>query len=143
MDNLAALAQRYVEAVERGDQFAHARGLELAEAVMAACETSEKLLGAAGQSTPEKLLGLLASELGDEARQVLMNGAGRLREEGWADGRRAMLMRQLELRFGDLSDDIVRRVEAAGDAQLDVWVERILTAGSAQEVLADDAPGRT
>ena len=133
MDNLAALAQRYVEAVERGDKFAHARGLELAEAILGTAEAHDEVLDAL-----EEPLRAIASELGDESRALLMGAIARLREQGRAEGRRAMLLRQLEVRFGPLPRELGARVGAASGAQLDAWQERVLDAESAGAVLDED-----
>ena len=59
------------------------------------------------------------------------------REEGREEGQRATLVKQLRLRFHDLSDDVLARVDAATPRQLDIWAERILTAETLDEVLAD------
>lgn len=132
VDNLGALARRYVEAVEQGDKFAHARGLQLAEAVLGASAARQRVL-----DTLAEPLRAIASELGDEARQVLTAAVERLRDEG----RRAMLRRQLEVRFGELADELAQRVGSATAAQLDVWQDRVLTAESAGAVVHDDDPG--
>ena len=51
-------------------------------------------------------------------------------------GEAKLLLRQLGLRFGPLSDATRARVEAATRQQLDAWGERILTAQTLDEVLA-------
>ena len=58
------------------------------------------------------------------------------REEGEAKGRAEILLKQLGLRFGRLSDATQARVEAGTVAELDLWAARVLTAASLEEVLA-------
>ena len=47
------------------------------------------------------------------------------------------VLKQLRLRFQDLPEDVLARVEAATAEQLDLWAERILTAETLDEVLSD------
>jgi hypothetical protein len=60
--------------------------------------------------------------------------------EGLQKGRLEILMKQLSIRFGALSDATVARLYAAGLAELDLWAERVLTAPTLEEVLRDGAP---
>jgi hypothetical protein len=48
-----------------------------------------------------------------------------------------MLLKLLGKRFGALPEDAVARVNAAGPAELDAWVDRVLTAASLAEVLSN------
>ena len=50
---------------------------------------------------------------------------------------REMLLRQLGKRFGVLPEDAVARVNAAGSAELDAWVDRVLMATTLAGVLGD------
>lgn len=59
------------------------------------------------------------------------------RAEGLAEGRAKVLLRQLTRRFGPLPTATVQRVEQASVRDLDVWLDRILDAGSLADVLAD------
>jgi len=54
---------------------------------------------------------------------------------GIAEGRAQTLLRQLRLRFGDLPTDVVQRVSEANIDELDQWTERVLDAGSLDDVL--------
>jgi predicted transposase/invertase (TIGR01784 family) len=56
--------------------------------------------------------------------------------EGKVEGEAKVLLKQLGYRFGPLSNAIRARVEAATVAQLDAWVERVLTAATLDEVFA-------
>jgi predicted transposase YdaD len=56
------------------------------------------------------------------------------RAEGKAEGRRLTLAKQLQLKFGALSDDVRARLDAADEASLDLWTERILVAATLDEL---------
>jgi hypothetical protein len=62
-------------------------------------------------------------------------GEDRGRLEGLHEGRAAMLLRQLQLKFGELPEDICLRVAQADQTELDLWAERILFADSIETVL--------
>ncbi len=47
----------------------------------------------------------------------------------------ATLVRQLTARFGEPTEAQLERIERAGDAELDAFVVRVLTADSADAVL--------
>lgn len=83
-------------------------------------------------------MGLVATLL-EEGRQ---EGRRQGRLEGLLDGESRILTRQLQLRFGSLPEWAKARLQAATSEQLETWGERILTAHSLEEVLADhDATG--
>lgn len=85
---------------------------------------------------------LLASKVGIKEGQAVITTAERLREQGierglergLEQGRRDVLLRQLRIRFGDLADEDVRRVESADSKRLDALTERVLTATSLGEL---------
>ncbi len=52
------------------------------------------------------------------------------RQEGLLSGRRSLLLRLIESRFGALPADFMVRVDEADAAQLDQWADRILNADS-------------
>jgi hypothetical protein len=56
---------------------------------------------------------------------------------GRADGQRDVLRRQLQKRFGALSDATMAKLASASIAQLDVWLDRVLDATTVDEVLGD------
>lgn len=60
-------------------------------------------------------------------------------QQGESRGRRQgealVLLRQLNLKFGELPQDVLGRVEAADDDTLLEWSERILTAKTLGEVI--------
>jgi hypothetical protein len=57
------------------------------------------------------------------------------RVEGLKKGQQKTLLKLLQTRFGALPEAAVARVNAAGTAELDLWVERVLTAPSLEDVL--------
>jgi len=54
---------------------------------------------------------------------------------GQLEGQRRLLLKQLRARFGDLPEIAVARVNAADNAQLDLWAERVLSAPTLADVL--------
>lgn len=56
------------------------------------------------------------------------------REEGLQQGEARALLRQLQLKFGPLDPDLTARVQTAKPAQLEVWLDRVLTATGPGEV---------
>jgi flagellar biosynthesis/type III secretory pathway protein FliH len=68
----------------------------------------------------------------DEGRQ---EGRREGLQEGVAEGERRILLRQLEVRFGSLPEQIVARVQGADATQLERWAERVMHAASPEEVI--------
>ena len=58
------------------------------------------------------------------------------RAEGHAEGESKLLLKQLTLRFGPLSEATFARVRSAPVEQLESWAERILSASTLDDVLA-------
>jgi hypothetical protein len=59
-------------------------------------------------------------------------------EQGLEQGERKLLLRQLRRRFGaEVNSEIERRVAVAPVEQVEVWAERVLSATTLAEVLAD------
>jgi len=59
-------------------------------------------------------------------------------QEGVKQGERKLLLRQLRRRFGaEVDAEIERRTAAAPAEQIEVWAERVLSAATLAEVLAD------
>ena len=59
------------------------------------------------------------------------------REEGLQEGQQKLLLRLLAKRFGTLPEWVTARVMAAGVEDLERWSDRILDAGSLDEVFAE------
>ena len=55
-------------------------------------------------------------------------------QQGVQQGVMAMLVRQLTRRFGPLSEETMRRIEAAPLEQLEQWAENILDAATLEDV---------
>jgi predicted transposase/invertase (TIGR01784 family) len=60
-----------------------------------------------------------------------------IREEGRQEGEAQVVLRLLRLKFGLLKPEIEDRVRSADSERLLVWAERVLTAGTLEDVLQD------
>ena len=59
-------------------------------------------------------------------------------QEGLEHGERNVLLRQLRRRFGaEVDGEVERRVAAASPEQVEVWTDRVLSAVTLAELLAD------
>lgn len=88
----------------------------------------------------------VASRLGPAVLEALMTTADVLRAEGrargqaegrargQAEGQAVLLLRQLTVKFGPLSDSVEAQVHTATGAQLGAWAERVLTAATLDDV---------
>ena len=89
--------------------------------------------------TFEEIRSKIIETVGSQVEGTMATIAEQLRQEGEARGRqegqRALLARQLRARFGEVPERPLERVNAATDEQLERWAERVLTAGSLEEVL--------
>lgn len=90
----------------------------------------------------EVLQALLERELGPEAKEAIVTAGQQLIEQGRREGRRegecALLLRQLRRRFGDaVNADVEQRIATASIEQIDTWTERVLSAATLTELLAD------
>ena len=70
-------------------------------------------------------------------KEGLEQGLERGLEQGLEKGRAGIVLKLLALRFGDLDEASVQRIRSASAESLDVVAERILTAHSLEEALAD------
>jgi hypothetical protein len=75
-------------------------------------------------------------ELGPKGEDAYMTIEQQLLEEGRAEGRAEILLRQLSIRFGPVSKRIETRVRKANPEELDRWAERVLTVASIREVFS-------
>jgi len=93
--------------------------------------------------TVDELQKLATTTIGEDIEEEIVTLADRLREEGLQKGlkkgalheRRGLLLKLLTLRFGELPDAAVARVNAAGMDQLDQWLELVLTAPTLADVI--------
>jgi hypothetical protein len=103
---------------------------------------------------PEALQAFLERVAGSEAKDTVMTAGERLiqqgeerglakglekgLEKGIQQGERALLLRQLRKRFGNHVDDATaQRLETASAEQIAIWAERVLSAETLTELLAD------
>ena len=70
-------------------------------------------------------------------QEGLQEGEQKGRQEGQHQGIEGTLRKQITLKFGGLPAWADERLTQATDAQLDVWVARILTADSLEGLLGD------
>ena len=57
--------------------------------------------------------------------------------EGRAEGLQKALAKQLGLKFGEVPDWAQQRLQAASNADIERWLERVLVAGTLDDVFAD------
>jgi predicted transposase/invertase (TIGR01784 family) len=102
---------------------------------------------------PLRLQSFLARNVGSRATEVVMSTAEKLRQQGRAEGEAAglakgeaaglakgrveTLLKQLTLKFGQLTATTRKRVESASIDELDRLAERILSAQTLREIFAD------
>lgn len=90
-----------------------------------------------GERRPEAVAAALRGAVGPEVLEDVMTAAEQLRREGeqrgLLRGKRSVLLRQLRVKFGQVSAAVEQRVTTADEAALDAWTERVLSATSAEE----------
>ena len=69
------------------------------------------------------------------AEKWIAEGEAKGRVEGRVEGKADILGKQLTLKFGSTPDEAVRRITGASEADLDRWLERVLTAATIDAVL--------
>jgi hypothetical protein len=80
----------------------------------------------------------LASRFSDPAlRQAAIDSAEPFQQEGCIQGQRALILTQLERQFAPLDESSRARINAANEATLDRYAERMLVAATPAAVLAD------
>jgi hypothetical protein len=88
------------------------------------------------KSSPEHVQQLV-QRLGPRGEEAYLTAAQILLEWGEAQGEAKVLLKQLQLKFGELPETVVQRVREARIEELDRWVERVITASSLDEVFAN------
>ena len=145
---LALLALR--DAFETGSPLGFLRFRELVGEALEAPSGPDALatllcyLFKVGDPDPDQVKDFLIEQAGDKGEEAYMTAAERLTKDaaekaakkGRAEGRAAVVLKQLELRFSPLPVEAVERVEQATAEQLDVWVERVLSAETLDDVFA-------
>ena len=85
----------------------------------------------------EALMGTVAEAWIEQGRaEGIEKGRSEGLAQGITTGQAGLLLRQLEMRFGDVPDTARDRVRGASEAQLAAWAEAVLVAASLDEVLA-------
>jgi hypothetical protein len=88
-------------------------------------------------NAPEgKVIMTLAEKLRQEGEQ---RGLEKGLEQGREQGQRDLLLKQLQLRFGELNAESTLRVQEASVFELEAMVERVLTAQTLEEVLSKES----
>ena len=86
-------------------------------------------------------LNIIAAELSEPAAEGVVTWAEALRQEGEekgiAKGVRASLLDILRLRFGEIPEAVITRIEAADVPRLQAWMARAIEAPSLEGVFAD------
>ena len=85
---------------------------------------------------PETLGETLIADIDSQFSEVYMTGAEKLRQQGLAKGLVRVVSKQLQLRFGPLPASAQERIDQADMAELDLFIERVLSASSLDEVLS-------
>jgi len=84
--------------------------------------------------TSEDDLGPVIDQLGPRAKEAIVTTAERIRAEGQAEGQAGALMDLLSIKFGPLPLEVRDRIAAADGTNLQIWLRRVLTAATLDEV---------
>ncbi len=93
---------------------------------------------------PDELIERLKSVVGPEIQATMLTQGQRLEKrifdeghkQGYDEGQRGLLLRQLTRRFGPLPTSVGRRVSNASADELMQWSDRVLDAESLDDVFA-------
>ncbi|MCX0272402.1 Rpn family recombination-promoting nuclease/putative transposase [Nocardia zapadnayensis] len=80
--------------------------------------------------TTENDLDPLIEQLGPRAKEAIVTTAERLR----AEGRAATLIELLTVKFGSVPETTIRTIRAAAPDSVDIWLHRLITAGTLDQV---------
>ena len=118
------------------------RAAEFAAVALRGCETLDTRRAI-------RYADFVMASLGEAARRVLENHmnldhhefqsdfARKYVKQGREERSREVLLRLLAQRFGEVSDAVRERVEDAGFEDLDRWVDRVIPAGTLEDVFSD------
>jgi hypothetical protein len=88
----------------------------------------------------ERAMATLTQRLLDEGlRKGIQQGLQQGMQRGMAEGRADTLRRLLTLKFGELPQVFSERLGRAGEAELTLWIERVLFADSLDEIFGPEA----
>ena len=73
----------------------------------------------------------------DFAKKYFAQGFEEGIKEGIKEGQQKVLSKLLVRKFGELPDWAQQRLRAASDADIERWLERVLVAGTLDDVFAD------
>lgn len=136
-------------ALEAGNQLAAIELLMRYALSIAAVSEHESILDVVeqiGPRTKDTTMVSIAEKLFQDGRERgLAEGLARGREEGREEGRargraealRRTFLRMLQLKFGTPDASRVARVERASSDELERWIDRLLTADTVDDALAD------
>jgi len=71
-----------------------------------------------------------------EAEETFMTIAEQLRQQGLQQGQRELLLEQLRMKFGELDDRVMRRLEIADSSALKRYAQCVLTATDLEDVFS-------
>ena len=71
------------------------------------------------------------------AERFIEQGRQEGRQEGRLEGQAMILLRRLQLKFGDVPEAVRRKIEHADPPTLLAWSERVLTAAGIEQVIGD------
>lgn len=98
--------------------------------------TDSEYYRGAGVDRAEQLM--LALRPRQKEQEIVMNSiVAFLREDGRVEGAAGVLVRQLELKFGELTEAVRRRISAASREQIEQWVEGILHARTLDDLFGE------
>ena len=90
---------------------------------------------------PNAFLEAIRITMGDDMKDTAMTmekrALARGKEQGLQQGLQQAVRRQMETRFGPLDPATIERIEHATTAELERWLDRILSAASVDELMAD------
>ncbi|MCA8973556.1 MAG: Rpn family recombination-promoting nuclease/putative transposase [Planctomycetes bacterium] len=85
---------------------------------------------------PDVLIEVVENEVNRRASKIMETTATRLRREGRAEERAALLLRQLTARFGPLTPEVEVRIRCASAEESGRWALRLLDAARLEDVFA-------
>jgi hypothetical protein len=110
-------------------------GSWLRDVILPRLGLSKKAVSA--RRTLEEVETMLAESIDQWNRELREKGREEGRQEGRQEGEARLVLRQLRLKFGPLEPAIEDRVRSADADRLLEWGERVLTAGSLEDVFRD------
>ncbi|HEX2678249.1 MAG TPA: DUF4351 domain-containing protein [Polyangiales bacterium] len=94
----------------------------------------DQVLSALGREAKERLKAMDPAKYEYQSEEF-KGAVAKGKAEGATEGRAAILLKLLTLKFGPLAPEVIERVRNASADTLDLWAERILSASALHEVL--------